>query len=108
MTVLQRIQREPAAALAFCTAILAILTAAGVLEEGGAAGALGLVSAGIGFLRYVVTPSSEVVVQELPGGTTVAGPASPTASVILNGVRVKPSHDEPGEHRRDDEMGGVA
>ena len=66
MTIRERIYREPAALLAFVTAILAVLTFTGVLDEQGAAIALGVVAAGIGLLRYLVTPAAEVVAQRKP------------------------------------------
>lgn len=74
-TILERIYREPAALLAFVTAVLAVLTFAGVLDDQGAAIALGLVAAGIGLLRYIVTPAAEVVAQRKPGGELVLGQA---------------------------------
>jgi hypothetical protein len=77
MTILARIYREPAALLALATAVLAVLTGSGALTTTGAAIALGVITAALGALRYVVTPSAEVVVQRKPdAGTAVAGPAS--------------------------------
>lgn len=83
MTLLQRIEREPAALLGFATAILTVLTATGVLDETGAAVALGVVTAALGLLRYLTVPAAEVVVQQTPDG-------------------VQHFRGGPGEHRRDD------
>lgn len=78
MTILTRIYREPAALLALVTAVLAVLTFVGVLDEVGAGVALGVITAAIGALRYLVTPAAEVVVQRKAGDrAATAGPASP-------------------------------
>ena len=76
MTILDRIYREPAALIAFAAATLAVLTGIGVLSQTGATIALGVVAAAVGLLRYVVTPASEVIVQEKPDGALVAGAGS--------------------------------
>lgn len=76
MSILARIYREPAALMAFATALLAGLTFADLITQQGAAIALGVVAAGLGLLRYVVTPTSEVEVQRKPGLPPVAGAVS--------------------------------
>jgi hypothetical protein len=77
MTILDRIYREPAALLALAAAVLAVLTWQGVLDDTGAAVALGVLTAAIGALRYFVTPSAEVVAQRKPGDrAAIAGPAA--------------------------------
>lgn len=86
MTILTRIYREPAALLALVTAVLAVLTFVGVLDEVGAGVALGVITAAIGALRYVVTPAAEVVVQRKAGDrAATAGPASaiPTGTEVV-------------------------
>lgn len=103
MTVLERIYREPAALLALAAAVLAVLTWQEVLDEKGAAIALGVLTAAIGALRYVVTPAAEVVAQELPDGTLVAGAAAwaPTGQQLAD-VTVTPlRRASTPEHRRE-------
>lgn len=106
LTVLARIQREPAKLLAFATAILAVLTGTGVLTETGATIALGVVAASVGLLSYFVTPAGEVVAQQLPGGALLAGRAAlaePGTALVSVGIEpVDHTTAEPGEHRRDD------
>ncbi|KQQ43703.1 hypothetical protein [Nocardioides sp. Leaf307] len=100
MTVLDRIYREPAALLAFAAAVLAVLTWQEVLDEKGAAIALGVLTAAIGALRYFVTPAAEVVMQETPDGVLRAGPAAAVTATgtVLADVALQPL-DDPG-HRR--------
>ncbi|GAA5154847.1 hypothetical protein GCM10023340_39050 [Nocardioides marinquilinus] len=86
MTILERIQREPAALLALATAVFAVLTGTGVLTEAGATVALGVVAASIGALRYVVTPSAEVVVQHKPDGDVQFGSAYSTDAEVDESV----------------------
>lgn len=77
MTLLVRVQREPAKLLAFVTAVLAVATLVGVLPVDLAGPVLAVVAAAVGLLSYVVTPASEVVVQQRPGDAApVAGPAA--------------------------------
>lgn len=98
MTIFDRIYREPAALIAFATAVLAVLTGTGVLTQAGATIALGVVAAAVGLLRYVVTPSSEVVVQERLGHDgrphTFAGAALDTVTtgrpVVVDSVAAFP------------------
>ena len=90
MTVLERIRREPANLLAFATAVLAVLTGTGTLTAGGATIALSVVAAAIGLLSYIVTPASEVVVQDRPGiPGLIAGRGARKASDIKAGARVE-------------------
>lgn len=96
MTIFDRIYREPAALIAFATAVLAVLTGTGVLTQAGATIALGVVAAAVGLLRYVVTPSAEVLAQEKPDGQVVAGAATWVADGRPVDVRINPIR-APGE-----------
>lgn len=79
MTLLQRITREPNALTGLAIATYGALVAFGVLEltvqQTGALGVLG--GAVVFFLRWLVTPAAEVVVQQKPDEVTqTAGPAA--------------------------------
>ena len=69
MTIWQRIAREPNAILGVIVAGYGVLVAFGILEltapQAGAVTALG--GALVILLRWLVTPASEVVVQQKPG-----------------------------------------
>ncbi len=97
MTVLQRIQREPAKLLALVTALGAVLALLGVpVTPESVAAALALVAALVAVLSYFVTPSSEGLVQAKPDGHDqvkgVAGPAAaqPTGEPVDVVVRKAP------------------
>lgn len=85
MTILTRIYRQPAKLLALFGTVLTVLTAADVLTADGAAIALGVITALIGALSYIVTPTTEVVVQDTPG---VPGLRAGAASRIETGTQV--------------------
>lgn len=77
MTVLQRVQREPAKLLGLVAGVTGLCILFGVpLNVEQAGGILTAVGALVGALSYFVTPSSEVVVQEKPDGEVIAGAAS--------------------------------
>lgn len=68
MTWYQRILREPALLLAAITAGLALAVAFGVhLTDAQTGAVLGFVAAVAAVLRFVSTPSSEVIAQQKPG-----------------------------------------
>ncbi len=75
MTILERIQREPAALLGFATAVLGLLNLLDVFSAEVAGAVAIVVGALVALLRYVVTPSNEVVVQRVADHGAVAGPA---------------------------------
>lgn len=78
MNLVQRISREPVAIAGVLIALYSVSVAFDVLvltnEQYGAIG--GLLGAVVFFLRWLTTPSSEVVAQEKPGELPTAGPAS--------------------------------
>lgn len=79
MTLIQRIARNPVAAVGLGTALYGVLVAFGVLElTVEQTGALTTFAGAVFFaLRWLVTPSAEVVVQQRPGDIApVAGEAS--------------------------------
>ena len=68
MTWYQRILREPALLVAAITAGLALAVAFGVhLSDTQTSATLGFVAAIAALLRFVTTPSSEVIAQQKPG-----------------------------------------
>jgi hypothetical protein len=95
MSPLVRLLREPALILGLVTAGLSLALVFGVDLSTEQVGAIGLfVSAAIALLRFLTTPSSEVVAQQKPGDPApVAGPASE----VVNGtpVVVIPNGDPP-------------
>lgn len=92
MTVWQRLTREPALILGVVTAglSLAVLCGVNISAEQIAQGGVFL-GALLALLRFVLTPSAEVIAQEKPDGQVVAG----AAAWVDNGreveVRVKPT-----------------
>lgn len=91
MSPLVRLLREPALILGLVTAGLSLALVFGVDLSTEQVGAIGIfVGAAIALLRFLTTPSSEVVVQQKPGEVPVAGPASEVVNgtplvVISNG-----------------------
>lgn len=87
MTILNRVAREPNALLGVVVALYGILVAFHVLvlnaQQVGAVTAFG--GALVIALRWITTPSSEVVAQKKPGESVVAGPAAE----INNGLPVQ-------------------
>lgn len=84
MTILERIYREPAALLGFVTAALGILLLLSVLSPELAGGIVTLVGALVALLRYVVTPSAEVIAQHRPDGIVVLGDAYDGETVTVD------------------------
>lgn len=77
MNALKKLVREPNLILGLVTAGLSLLVLFGVdLSTEQMAGIGIFLGALIALVRFVVTPSSEVVVQEKPSGELVAGAAS--------------------------------
>lgn len=73
MTWYQRILRQPTLITALVVAVLAALPAFGVdLTNAQHVAILGLVAAVIAILSLFVTPSSEVIAQQKPGGAVTA------------------------------------
>jgi hypothetical protein len=90
MTVVQRLVREPNLVLGVLTTGLALAVLFGAdLSTEQMAGIGAFVGALIILIRFITTPSSEVVVQEKPSGELVAGPAAPvtTGNPVLVDVR---------------------
>lgn len=87
---LRRVLREPALLLGVVTAGMGVLLAFGVhltdLQTGAIVFFLGAVMA---FLRFVLTPSSEVLAQRTPDGP-VAGAAAPIATGAPVAVELTP------------------
>lgn len=82
MTILQRIAREPNAVIGLIVGAYGVLVAFHVLSlTAGQVGAFTTLGGAVVFLlRWVTTPSAEVVAQRTPGhAVAVAGPASPIA-----------------------------
>lgn len=104
MTILERIQREPAALLAFATAVLTVLTATEVLTLNGAAIALGVLTAALGLLRYVVTPAAEVALQVKPDGAVQVGSEFQGAVTSEDGVLSAGIERREGEHRAEPDV----
>ena len=98
MTVIERINREPAALLGLGTAAVGLFVLLDVLtpEVGGSVGIV--LGALVACLRYFVTPSAEVVVQWKPGGEVVRGAALPDGAPIPT---IEVRDQAPGEHRAD-------
>ena len=78
MTIMQRIQREPALILGMVQATLALVVAFGLdLSADQVATILAVTAALLALVtRALVTPAGEVVAQQTPTRAPVAGPAS--------------------------------
>jgi Mn2+/Fe2+ NRAMP family transporter len=88
MNALKRLVREPNLILGLVTAGLSLLVLFGVdITEEQMAGIGVFLGALVFLVRFMVTPSAEVVVQEKPSGELVAGPAA----VETTGVPVRVS-----------------
>ena len=99
MTVWQRLTREPALILGLVTAglSLAVLFGAPISPEQ-IAGVGVFLGALIALLRFVLTPSSEVIAQEKPDGQVVAGAATWVPDGRPVDVRINPIR-APGEEQ---------
>lgn len=70
MTLTQRLTREPALILGLVTSTTGLLILFGIdLTAEQAGGILTFIGALVALLRFIVTPTSEVLAQEQPGGT---------------------------------------
>lgn len=89
-SLLRRLAREPAAILGVVTAGLALLIAFGVhLTDIQTGAVVGFVAALFFLLRFLVTPSSEVLAQQTPDGP-VAGDAAAVETGAPVDVTVRP------------------
>jgi FtsH-binding integral membrane protein len=89
-TPLRRITREPALALGVVVAGLGLLVLFGVhLSKEQIGGIVTFLGAVVALLRFLLTPSSEVVVQQTPDGP-VAGAAAEVATGAPVAVSVAP------------------
>jgi hypothetical protein len=78
VNIIQRIVREPAVLLGLLNALFGLAVIYGVHLSVDQIGAINVaVGAAIAFLRFVLTPSAEVVAQQKPGEAVKAGPAAP-------------------------------
>lgn len=96
MTLMQRLSREPALILGLVTAGLSLavlfgatITVEQIAQIGVFLGAL------ISLLRFISTPSSEVIAQEKPGGQVVAGAAAWVDDGREVEVRIQPADQRP-------------
>lgn len=89
-TLLRRITREPALVLGVVVAGLGLLVLFGVdLSKEQIGGIVTFLGAVVALLRFLLTPSSEVVVQQTPAGP-VAGAAAAVATGSPVTVAVSP------------------
>lgn len=85
MNIIQRITREPVLLIGVVTAVFGVLN---VFDIGLTEGQIGAIVAALGaimaLVRFLVTPASEVVVQEVPGQAPKAGAAAdlPTGAPV--------------------------
>lgn len=85
MNIINRITREPVLLIGFVTAGLGLLVLFGVdLSKEQIGGIVTFLGTAMALLRAVVTPSSEVIVQEKPGEL----PKATKAATIEEGVVV--------------------
>lgn len=93
--ILSRVLREPASLVALVVAVMAVLVGFGIVdlsaEQQGLV--LGAVTALVAFLRFVVVPAAEVVVQDAPNGV-VAGKAAPLPTGTLVDINLTPQVSE--------------
>lgn len=96
MNTLKKLMREPNLVLGVVTAALSLLVLFGVdITTDQMAGIGVFLGALVALVRFVVTPSAEVVVQEKPSGQLVAGEAAdePTGAPVR--ASVAQIHDGP-------------
>lgn len=95
MTLLQRITREPALLTGVVTSGLGLAVLFGInITKEQVGGIVLFLGAVMGLVRFLTTPAAEVVVQEKPDGTVVAGPASSIGTGEPVDVEVAPITDE--------------
>lgn len=89
-TPLRRVTREPALLLGVVVAGLGLLVLFGVdLSKEQIGGIVTFLGAVVALLRFVLTPSSEVIAQQTPDGP-VAGAATEVATGVPVAVAVQP------------------
>lgn len=83
--MIARLVREPALLLGVVTTAFGVAALFGLpVDEQQIAGVVAFVGAVVMLLRYLTVPAAEVVVQQKPDGSVVAGPAAaaPTGTVL--------------------------
>ncbi len=97
MNLLARLTREPNLILGVVTAGLSLLVLFGVDLTGDQMAGIGLfLGAVIALVRFVTTPSAEVIAQVKPDGKVVGGAKAPALKGELVEVQVSPSNP-PGD-----------
>lgn len=91
MTLLQRLTREPALLIGVVTSGLGLAVLFGVsLTQEQLGGIVAFLGATMALVRFLTTPNAEVVAQEKPDGTVVAGPAADVVTGHVIAVDVTP------------------
>lgn len=82
---MRRVLREPALLLGVVTSGLALAVLFGVdITRDQLAGITLFLGAVIALLRFILTPTNEVVAQQKPDGTVAAGPAARAGQTVVH------------------------